>query len=112
MTLSTQEADRIAARRTPAVIRCDPGRRSTPERLGHHLLATLVLFLVHLARHGLACKRSWRARHVPAARKYVLLRPPFGVMADIVVADLLNLGGVFGDEAVRLDEIREHIAAG
>ena len=63
-------------------------------------------------RHRLARERGRRARHVPAAREEILLLPPIGVVADIVVVDLLDLGGVFGDEAVRLDEIGEHVAAG
>src|SRR6185295_5280090 len=77
----------------------------------HHLFATRVLFLEQLAGHRLAREFGGNARHVPAAREQAGLGPPFRVVADIVVADLFDLGGVFGDEAVRLDEIREHIAA-
>src|SRR6185437_2366478 len=71
-----------------------------PQRLRHHLFAAAVFLFVEFARHRLAREFGRRTGHVPAAREQVLLLPPFGVVADVAVVHLINLGGVFGDEAV------------
>src|SRR5689334_12440222 len=75
---------------------------SAAERLRHHLFAAAVLFLDQLAAHRLARERRRRTGHAPAAREHVLLGPPLGVVADVVVADLIDFGGVLDHEAVRL----------
>src|SRR5437867_3794862 len=86
-----------------------------PQRLRHDLLAALaVLGIGHAgvaAEGGLEAVRRMSG-HAPAARAHRELAPVFGVVGHVGrLVDLLDLGGVFHHEAVRLDEIGEHIVA-
>jgi len=52
------------------------------------------------------------AGHAPAARPHWEVAPILRIVGlEIGLVDLLDLGRVFGDEAVGLDEIGEHVVA-
>src|SRR2546430_1568716 len=85
---------------------------SAPQLSGPNLLPTLILFLDQPARHRLAHEFGRGARHAPSAREHVEVRPPFRVVPDVAVVDLIDFSRVFRDEAVRLNEIREDVVAG
>src|SRR5262245_34432855 len=93
---------------------------STAERARHDLLAPQVLVRARnlhafeqLARHrGLEAVRRVPG-HVPAARATGEVAPVLGGVGHVGrLVDLLHLGGVLGDEAVRLDEVGEDVVAG
>src|ERR1700674_1133195 len=55
-------------------------------------------------------RRGW-ARHVPTIGPDVLLVPPFIAMRDVAVVNLIDLGRIFSNKAIRLDKIRKYIVA-
>src|SRR6266545_3495377 len=94
------------------------GKPSAPERARHHLLAAQVLIRLRLGGENFAAHRRLQAvrgvtGHVPPARPAGELRPIFGAVRHVGrLVHLLHFGRVFGDEAVRLDEIGEDVVAG
>src|SRR5688572_18606427 len=86
-----------------------------PERLGHDLLAALAGLRIGDAQvaGGRSPEPVGRvARHVPAAGAAGEAAPILGVLRDVGrLVDLLDLGRVLHHEAVRLDEIGEHVVA-
>src|SRR5262249_36486542 len=88
-----------------------------PERARHHVFATQIRVLTlrrgeNLAAHGGAQAVRRMTGHIPAAWTAGEFGPVLGRVRHVGrLVDLLHLGGVFGDEAVRLDEIGEDIVA-
>src|SRR5215204_5919863 len=90
----------------------DMVRPLSSERPRHHFLAAQILLLEQLARHRRFEAVGRMARHVPAARPAGEVAPVLGRVRHVGrLVHLLHLGRVFGDEAVRLDEISEDVVA-
>src|SRR5262245_12337471 len=75
-------------------------------------VAGLLVAEIERARHGRTHAVRRRPGDSPAVGIRHDLLPVVGTLGDVRgVIELVELGGVFGDEAVRLDEIGEYVAA-
>src|SRR6185295_9198834 len=90
-------------------------RLLAPQLLRHDLFAALAVLRVgdaDVAAHGGAQAVRGMAAHAPAARPAGKIGPVVGVVRhESRLVDLLDLGRVLNDEAVRLDEIGKHVVA-
>ncbi len=87
--------------------------RGSAQLAADHVLAALAIPEVERTRHGGTHAVRRHAGGAPAVRPRRHLLPIVGPLRHMGrVIELIELGGVLGHEAVRLDEVREHVIAG